>query len=83
VLEQERIEVDAEKLITWTHALHSRTLRMLASAEDAGDRNNGRGLIAEARKNLELLRGSGACSTRRPRGRRSSRCDSGGTSVRR
>ena len=54
-LEDERIEVSADKLITWVHVLHARTLRMLAQAEHAADRNNGRGLIAEARKNLELL----------------------------
>jgi hypothetical protein len=54
-VEEERVEVDADRLVGWSYALQQRTLALLLRAEREGDLANARGLIAEARKNLELL----------------------------
>jgi hypothetical protein len=54
-VEEERVEVDADRLASWSYALQQKTLTLLLRAEREGDLANARGLIAEARKNLELL----------------------------
>ena len=42
-------------MIDWTQTLHAKTLVILERAESLDDLGNARGLIAEPRKNLELL----------------------------
>jgi hypothetical protein len=54
-VQDERIEVDAERLTGWMMGLQGKTIRLLARAETEGDLSNARGFIAEARKNVELL----------------------------
>jgi hypothetical protein len=54
-IEEERIDVDADRLTAWAASLQRKTLTLLAKAEAAGDLTNARGFVAEARKNLELL----------------------------
>jgi hypothetical protein len=44
-----------ERLTAWVAGLQTKTLQLLRRAEDAGDLGNARGLIGEARRNLELL----------------------------
>ena len=48
-LEKDAVEVSADRLVGWTHALHARTLLLLERAEQMGDLANARGLIREAR----------------------------------
>jgi hypothetical protein len=50
-----RLEVDAARLTDWAGSLQFKTLRLLARAEELDDLASARGLIAEARRNLELL----------------------------
>ena len=54
-IEQERTDIDADRLITWTQTLHAKTLIVLERAEALDDLSNARGLIREARENLVLL----------------------------
>lgn len=52
---QERFEVDADRLVEWTHALHTKTLLILERAEQLDDLKAAARLIGEARRNLELM----------------------------
>ena len=54
-LEKGQVEVDADRLISWTHTLHLRTLVILERAEQLDDLQAAPRLIQEARRNLELL----------------------------
>jgi hypothetical protein len=49
------LEIDAAKLTDWTGSLQLKTLRLLARAEELDALGDARGLIAEARRNIELL----------------------------
>jgi len=54
-IEDERIDVDADRLTAWAASLQRKTLTLLGKAEAAGDLTNARGLVREARENLTLL----------------------------
>jgi hypothetical protein len=54
-VEEKRLEIDAAKLTDWTGSLQLKTLRLLARAEELDALGDARGLIAEARRNIELL----------------------------
>jgi hypothetical protein len=54
-VEEKRLDVTVDSLVAWAGGLQGKTLRLLARAEELDDLANARGLIAEARRNLELL----------------------------
>jgi hypothetical protein len=51
-VEEERFELDVERLTRWCAHLQARTLNLLRRAEDLDDLGNARALIREARENL-------------------------------
>lgn len=54
-VEEARLDLDVDSLVAWAHALQMKTLSILERAEQLDDLTNARGLIQEARRNLELL----------------------------
>jgi hypothetical protein len=54
-VEEERLDVDVDRLTQWAHGLQAKTLSLLERAEALDDLGNARGLVREARENLTLL----------------------------
>jgi hypothetical protein len=54
-IDEERIDVTAERLIAWTTQLQRKTLELLARAERGGDLRAARAFVKEARANIHLL----------------------------